>query len=51
MLLAMMAIAVPATADDIDDLKKKQNIISTQIENLKQSIKKVNKEKKVYQMR
>ncbi|MDD4569794.1 MAG: peptidoglycan DD-metalloendopeptidase family protein [Tepidanaerobacteraceae bacterium] len=46
LLLAMMAIAVPATADDIDDLKKKQNIISTQIENLKQSIKKVNKEKK-----
>lgn len=46
LLLTVMTINVPVIADDIDDLKKQQNIISTQIENLKQSIKKVDKDKK-----
>jgi len=46
LLLILLTITVPAIASDIDDLRKQQNWLNTQLENLKNSIKQVDKEKK-----
>ncbi|HHV18984.1 MAG TPA: peptidase M23, partial [Thermoanaerobacterales bacterium] len=45
-VIIMIIAASPATAANIDDLRKKQKDISSQIENLKQNINRVNNSKK-----
>lgn len=45
-VMIMIIVAAPATATDIDELRKKQNNISSQIKDIKQKITGVNKEKK-----
>ncbi len=45
-LVMMLVATAPATAANIDDLRKKQKDISSKIEGLKQNIKRVDKDKK-----
>ena len=46
LVVTLCTIALPAAAEDVSDLKKQQNIISSKIENIKKAVSEVNKEKK-----
>lgn len=45
-IIIALVIAVPATAQDINDLRKQQNVIQSKIDNIKKEVLKVDQQKK-----